>query len=209
MYKDSLKKYIDDLAAKKSAPGGGSAAALSASLGVALLSMVANFTLGKEKYKHVEKDVEAILTCCETLRKKLLDLVDEDVYGYELVCAAYRLPKQSDEQKQKRALEIQRGLKSAMSAPFEVCRASFEALKLTGELAEKGNNNLISDVGVAVSFLHSAFQSALLNVQINLDDIKDEDYVAKTKKILEPWEEEVSLLSEKVWNSVKAKMKKV
>jgi len=209
MYKDSLRSYIDDLAAKKPAPGGGSAAALSASLGVALISMVANFTLGKEKYKPVERDVEAILTTSETLRKKLLVLVDEEVYGYELVSGAYRLPKESDEQKQKRTQEIQKALKGAMSAPFEVCRASFEALKLTPELAEKGNSNLISDVGVAVSFLHSAFQSALLNVQINLDGIKDNDFLAKTKKMLEPWEEEVSLLSEEVWTSVKDKMKKV
>ena len=79
MYQDNLKKYLDDLAARLPAPGGGSAAALTAAAGAALISMVANFTIGKEKYKSAEEEIGNVLSSAEDLRRKLTNLVDEDV----------------------------------------------------------------------------------------------------------------------------------
>src|SRR3989338_3267816 len=78
----SLKHYLDDLAAKKPAPGGGSAAALVGATGCALLSMASNFTLGKDKYKDVEPQIKDALKQAERLRKRFLALVDLDVKAY-------------------------------------------------------------------------------------------------------------------------------
>ena len=202
MYQDALKKYLDDLASRKPAPGGGSAAALTAATGAALISMVANFTIGKEKYKSVEDEIKDVLSQAESLRQKLINLVDEDVTAYKKISAAYKLPKDNPEDKRKRNEAIQQGLKEALAPPLEVCRCCHSASKLCSPLAEKGNLNLISDVGVAVALLDSAFHSALLNVEINLKSIKDDKFILEIREILEPMEKELAVISQEVKNRV-------
>ncbi len=151
MYKNStLKKYLDDLAAKLPAPGGGSAAAMNAAMGAALISMVVNFTLNKPKYAAFEKELKEILEKSEGLRKKFLDLVDLDVRAYK-----------------------SKNLRDALNIPFMLARLVFEAIKLCPPLVTKGNRNLISDVAVAAILLESAFASAYFNVEINLKALDD------------------------------------
>lgn len=206
MYKEQLKKYLDDLAAGLPAPGGGSAAALTAATGVSLISMVVNFTVGKEKYRSAEGKIKEILNSSQDLQQRLLDLVDQDVVGYKKVSAAYKLPKENAEDKKKRTEAIQEALKEALEAPLEVCKMSHQAAKLCPELAEKGNINLVSDVGVAIVLLESAFQSALLNVEINLNSIKDEKFILGIREVIEPLEKEITVIKEELWCTVKQKM---
>ena len=206
MYKESLTRYLNDLAARKPAPGGGSAAALVAAAGVSLISMVANFTIGKEKYKSVEEEIKGILSSSEALRVKLQDLVDLDVAAYKKVSTAYGLPKDTSEDKRKRQLAIQAGLREALAAPLEVCKCCHQAAKLCPAAAEKGNLNLISDVGVAILLLESAFQSALLNVEINLNAINDQQFVLEVRDILKPLGLEIAAIKAEVWPQVKQKM---
>lgn len=207
MYNEtSIENYLADLAARKPAPGGGSASALAGATGTALISMVCNFTIGKEKYKDVEEGMTAILFSSESCRKKLIDLIDEDVKVYKALSISYNLPKDTSEEKRRRELAIQNGLKEALSVPFEICKACHESMKLCPDLASRGNINLISDVGVAIALLESAFQSALLNIEINIIQIKDEEFIVNIRAILEPMEKEVSLLKDKVWQAVKNKM---
>jgi len=144
----TLKKYIDDLAARLPAPGGGSASALTAALGAALISMIVNFTLGKPKYAPYEGELKKILAKSEKLREGFLSLVDLD-------CAAYN----------------SKNMRDAMDIPFIICRLSYEGIKLCPALTKKGNINLISDVAVAAVLLESAFTSAYFNVQINLKSL--------------------------------------
>ncbi len=161
-YKEStLTKYLEDLAAKLPAPGGGSAAALSAALGAALITMVVNFTLGKPKYLKYEKDLQFILKEAEALRLRFLDLVDLDVVAYQ-----------------------SKDIREALDVPFMVCRLCFEAIKLCPPLIKKGNPNLASDVAVAAVLLESAFTSANFNVEINLKYLKEEDFSVKVKREL-------------------------
>lgn len=202
MYQDSLKKYLDDLASNKPAPGGGSAAALAAATGVALINMAANFTIGKEKYKSVEDEIKEVSSQAEGLRGKLMNLVDEDVAAYKKISSAFKLPKKSPEDKRKRTQAIQQGLKEALAPPLEVCKCCHQAGKLCPVLAEKGNRNLISDVGVAIVLLESAFQAALLNVEINLKSIKDEKFILEIREVLEPMEKELTAIKEEVENEV-------
>jgi formiminotetrahydrofolate cyclodeaminase len=172
MYKDeSLKKYLDDLAAKLPAPGGGSAAAMTAALGISLISMVANFTVGKPKYAQYENEVRQILEKSEKLRLAFLELVDLDVKAYQ-----------------------SKNIGEALDVPFRICRLTFEAMQLCPALITKGNINLISDVGVAAVFLESAFAAARLNVEINLRSIEDKGFVELTRKELDEKEKSVKEL---------------
>lgn len=199
MYLDgSIRSYLDDLAAKRPTPGGGSAAALVGATGAGLLSMVANFSK--------EEVVKKILQKTEDLRRELTELVDRDVAVYQKVSAAYKLPKEKPVQKRKRSKAIQDALKEALTVPLEICKLCHEAIKLCGELAEKGNVSLISDVGVGVCLLEAAFQSALLNVEINLKGLKDEELIIETRKILEPLIGEVHAYKETAWEKTRARM---
>jgi formiminotetrahydrofolate cyclodeaminase len=198
IYKDALKKYLDDLAGRKPAPGGGSAAALSAAMGVSLVSMVANFTIGKDKYQDFEDEAKKILSSSEGLREKLVKLVDEDVKGYEKLSHAYKLPKESCADKEKRTQAIQEGLKQALIAPVEVCKCCHEGIKFCLPLAKKGNLNLITDVGIASMMFQCGFQSALLNVEINLKSIKEERFILEVREILEPMEKELEAVNQQV-----------
>ena len=160
MYRDkTLKKYLDDLAGRLPAPGGGSAAALTAGLGAGLISMVANFTLGNPKYTKAEDLVRNTLNQSEKLRVEFLNLVDLDVQAFK-----------------------SKNLRSCLDVPLMVCRLCFEAIKLCPPLVTKGNKNLISDVAVAAVLLESAFASAYYNVEINLKFLKDRKLTTALRK---------------------------
>lgn len=163
MYKDSsLKQYLDDLAARLAAPGGGSAAAMNAALGASLISMVVNFTLGKPKYAEYERELKGMLEISEKLRNEFLNLVDMDVTAYQ-----------------------SKDMRNALNVPFMVARLCFEAIKLCPELVKKGNVNLISDVQVAAELLESAFSAAAANVDINLKLINDKQLAKTVRKELD------------------------
>jgi len=174
--KQSLEKYIEDLGARLPAPGGGSASAACGSLGVALVLMVSNFTLGNEKYAAYEKEIKKIIAEAEKLKKKLLKFIDEDVEAYKKLSAVYKLPKEE------RDSTLEAASKEALAVPLDICRAAHEAMQLVKSLLEKGNRNLISDVGIAASMIYSAFESAKMNVDINLKQIRDEEFVNKIDK---------------------------
>lgn len=161
MYAQNLKNYSDDLAARIPAPGGGSAAAACANLGAALLSMVANYTIGKPAYDKYEDEMKRVLESSEKLRLEFLNLVDLDVTAFKS-----KDPRQ------------------AMDVPMMVCRLCYEGIKLCPALAKKGNVNLISDVAVAAAMLEAAYASAYYNVLINLKYLDDQKLAVKVKKEL-------------------------
>ena len=204
MYIDEpLKKYLDETASGAPTPGGGSVAALAGALGAALTSMVCNFTVGKEKYKDVEAEVAQILAEAESLRSKLLELMVEDTRVYGEVSKAYGMPRTTPEEKEARTQAIQKALKIALQAPFEAAICCYKILKLNEPLLDKGNQNLISDVGVAVLLAESALRSAILNVEINLSYIKDKDFCNNTREKLKSIITESSEIKSKVYDKVK------
>lgn len=201
-----FREYLDDLAAGKPAPGGGSAAAAAGALGVGLLSMVANFTTGREKYKNVEAEIRKVLYSSEKLRGELQKLIDEDILAYQKVSSAYKMPKETEEDKKARTEAIQTALKDAMAVPLAACRNLFEATKLCRPLLEKGNQNLVSDVGVAAELIASAFESALLNVEINLSAIRDRDFADEISKELSAKGKQIQVIRENIVKQVKEKI---
>lgn len=186
----SLKVYLDDLAAKKPAPGGGSAAAASAALAAALVSMVCNFTVGKDRYKKHEAKIKEILQKSEAIRSELERLVDADVEVYNKVAEA---GKEVDD----------KILKEAESVPEQVCKLCHDGIKLCEALVDIGNKNLISDVGVASILFLSAFEAADLNVKINLKFIKDKEFSAIISSNLETAHREIIVLNQRIGAKVR------
>ncbi|MHC4600141.1 MAG: cyclodeaminase/cyclohydrolase family protein [Planctomycetota bacterium] len=208
MYYDGpFKTWADDLASKKPAPGGGSAAALVGVAGCSLLSMVANFTIGKKKFKDVEEEVKAVLGRVEEARAGLAKLIDDDVAQYSKVTAAYSMPKTTPEEKAAKTAAIQEALKAAMSVPLKACRLCHAAILEAPALLEKGNPNLVSDVGVGAQCLASGYRSAWLNVEINLSFLKDAEFVANTRAELEPLSGEVEKTLDTIWAGTVKKVK--
>ena len=192
----SVSEYLADLAAKKPAPGGGSAAALLGALGSALTSMVCNYTVGKEKFKSVEAEMREILRASEDLRAAFQELVDRDITCYSRVSQAYKLPKGPD-----RDSTVKDALLKSLDVSIEIGRKSLAGVKLCPALAEKANPYLISDVGCAAWGFLAAFKCAMINVDINLSTLKDEELTARTKEEFIPLEKEIGRINTEV-NSV-------
>lgn len=184
-----LINYLSDLAAKKPTPGGGSVAALHGALGAALVSMVCNFTMGKEKFKSVEETIRQIFSRSEELRLEFEKLIDLDVESYGRVAKAYAMPKGSE-----RDAAIKQALQGSLKVCAQIGRLSYEGIKLCPELAKIGNPNLLSDVDCAVHSFAAAFKCAMVNVDVNLSAIKEEELTAEIRKIFGPMEEQVEMI---------------
>ncbi len=175
MLKDQkIKNFLDTLASKSPTPGGGSVAALTGSMGAALLSMVGNLTIGKKKYIHVEDDIKRLLKRSEILRADFEELMERDTEAFNQFMAIMKLPKETEEQKEDRRKKMQIALIEAANVPLEVARKSLEVLNICQEVANKGNKNVISDAGVGAILAEAALDSAILNVKINLAMIQEE-----------------------------------
>lgn len=177
----SIDEFLKVLASDAPTPGGGSVAALNGALGCALLEMVCDLTLGKEKFKEVWKDLEPIKAQIEKLREELTDSIDRDAKAYDLVTAAYKMPKSTDEEKEARKEAIQAAMMTAAETPKATARYIHQALRMAKEVAEKGNPNVLSDAGVGAACLLAAMNAALMNIAINLGSIKDEAYTHQMK----------------------------
>ena len=188
---ESLQTYLNDLAAKKPAPGGGSAAALSAAIGVSLMSMVVNYTIGKTGDSGRETKLKGLLETLEGLRKELQDLIDKDVEAYNQL---YKGVKEYGKDSPK----LEPIYQEATNVPFAICRICAEGLTLCKELTEYGNKNLVTDTAIAAILLEGAFFSAKFNVYINLKFIKDMEYIGKLHQELQPLEEEMPKLKEEI-----------
>ncbi|MDI6767014.1 MAG: cyclodeaminase/cyclohydrolase family protein [Bacteroidota bacterium] len=174
----TVVKFLDELASNSPAPGGGSVAALSGALGAALISMVCNLTIGKKKYLDVESEIKNILTKSEELRQSFTVLAEKDTEAFNKVMEAFSLPKEMENQKALRNAAIQGATKEAALVPLRVMKLVIDALALARVVAEKGNINSISDIGVGTLMLNAAAESAALNVLINLNSITDTEFVS-------------------------------
>lgn len=201
-----MGQFLDDLASSAPAPGGGSAAALSGALGAALISMVCNLTIGKEKYKDVEADVKAIREHSETLRRDLQGLLEADTQLYGKVIAAYRLPKNTEEEKSARLSAIDMALKEACGVPMEIAKRCAELVELCIPGGAKGNVGAISDIGVAVLMAEAGLVSAGLNVKINLGQIKDAAFVEKAAAELDGYMKDKAEIKTRVLKEVEEKL---
>ena len=173
----TIKDFISKVISNDPVPGGGSVSALNGALAAALSAMVANLTVGRKKYVEVNDLMQELSARFEKLSQKLTEDVDRDSDAYNRVFAAFKLPKETDEEKQVRSEAIQRETKYAAQVPMEVARAVYEVLPQIDAIAQKGNSNAVTDACVSMMCARTAILGALLNVRINLTSIKDEAFV--------------------------------
>ena len=172
----SVTELLDAFASSAPTPGGGSAAALSGAVGASLLAMVAALPKTKTGDARERELLDASASALNEIRRRLADLIDEDTRAYDLVTAAYKSPKTTDEEKAARKSAIQAALKAATDAPLQTMRACEAALNHAKVVADNGNPNAASDVFVGIEMLRAGLRGAEKNVAINLDSLTDESY---------------------------------
>jgi len=187
--KQSLKKYLDDLAAKLPAPGGGSAAACTGALAAALVSMVANFTIGKKKYKKYESVANDVCTTSEKLRTQFMQLIDEDVRVYKKVEKHFY---------SKDAVQKNAALKEAASVPLVIAKRAVEGMRLAFFFMNKCNTYLLSDIAVAAELFEGAFESAVINVNINCAYCSDKGFVTDVRKVIRSHAQEIKRFKKEI-----------
>jgi formiminotetrahydrofolate cyclodeaminase len=205
LIEERVDKYIDLLASGEPTPGGGSTAALAGALSAALISMVANLTIGREKYRDVEGELSNIRDAAVELIERLKKAVDEDKAAYDQVMASFRMPKEKEKEKEVRAAAVQQAVKCAAGVPLEVARFCYELLQLAKIAAEKGNPNAASDAGVAALMADAAAKSAILNVRTNLSLIKDDAFVRELKDVCDTLFVKCEMLKNKILYSIEEK----
>lgn len=173
----TVKEFTDKVIGKDPVPGGGSVSALSGALAAALTAMVANLTAGRKKYMEVDGLMQNLAAQLSQTAQELLADVDRDSEAYNQVFDAFKLPKETDEEKAARSEAIQQATHHAAEVPMEVARRVCHILPWIVEVGQKGNSNAITDACVAMMCARTAIRGALLNVKINLGSLKDEEYV--------------------------------
>lgn len=182
-------EFVDLLASDAPAPGGGSAAALEGALGAALTAMVCSLTVGKQKYAEYQELASDTRKKANGLRDRFLDAMERDTQSFNAVSAAFKLPKDTEEEKAARSAAIQEGLKGCTRPPLEMMELAVEALELTAAVLGRSNESAASDLGVSALSLRAAIQGAWLNVLINIGSLKDaaaaEDFRRRGEALLE------------------------
>jgi len=201
-----LNEFVDEVSRESPAPGGGSIAALAGSLGAALNSMVSNLT----SFNRGSEDVDGILSkCadeCQMIKDDLLKAVDVDTQAFNDYMEARRLPRKTKEEKQIRNDAMLDGLKKAVKVPLKTAQNSFKIIEISLTVAENGNPNSITDVGVGAQMAYSGVLGGIYNVLINLKDIKDEEFCEDMRSICTTLRNEAEAKLNEVLELVESKL---
>lgn len=189
----TLIEFLEETASNQPVPGGGSIAAQSGATAAALVEMVANLTIGKKAYEDVSDEMKEIAIQAASLRKELVKAIDEDSEAFKAVMEAYKLPKETEYEKEIRNDAIQNHTKQAAMIPLEVAKRSAEVIALSREVVLKGNKNAITDGAVSAMMARTAALSAIYNIKINLGSIKDKNFVSQVSKEIETIEKAVRM----------------
>lgn len=177
--KESLKDFLDATASSAPTPGGGGVSAYAAALGTALSDMVGSLTVGKKKYADVEEEILQLKEKAKALEEELLSLASEDAKAFEPLAAAYRLPKETEEERRHKDQVMEECLLAAAEVPLRIMEKCCSAIELAEEFAKKGSRLALSDAGVSASLLGGALKGASLNVFINTAAMKNREVAEK------------------------------
>jgi formiminotetrahydrofolate cyclodeaminase len=169
----AIGAWLDELGSAAPAPGGGAVAAMSAATAAALVEMVGNLTLGRPAYAEHEAQVTAVRDTARRLRRLALGQIDEDAVAFRALMAAYRLPRETDEQRAARRPAVQAATRRAAAVPLDVAATAAEVIQLAAELPGRSNPSVLSDVGVAAATAAAAIEAAAINVDVNLAALAD------------------------------------
>jgi methenyltetrahydrofolate cyclohydrolase len=181
----TVRDLLDAFSSPAPTPGGGSASALSGAVAAALLAMVARMPKTKHGTSADQVALDAALPAINQLKAALVDLIDRDAEAYDLVVAAYRLPKATDEDKAARKAAIRNAMRVATDVPMETARAAASLIAQARTVAEHGNPSAKTDAAVAVQMAWTAYSGAMANVEVNLGGLGDEAYAAALRSELQ------------------------
>ena len=198
----SVKDIVYETSSDSPAPGGGSVAALSAATSAALIEMVANLTIGKKGYEEVTADMEKVKASAKEYKEKFINYIDEDSNSFNKIMEAFKLPKETEEEKALRTKTVQLAFKGAANVPLNVGKDAFELLELAKTVILKGNQNAVTDGAVAAMQARTAVHGAFYNVKINLGSIKDEEFVKDAQKQMEEIESKVDTIEKEILSKV-------
>lgn len=180
---ESINQFLDELGSDLSAPGGGSVAGLIAALSSALNSMVYSLTVGKKAYMALDDNEKEIITKFQKESKEFttrsLELMEEDRDNFLKLMECYKMPKESEEEKEKRTSAIKENTIKSMQAPLILARESLEFYENLNVMAKYGNKMLLSDLAISAILLHSAIESSIVNVKVNLNGLRNEEFFEK------------------------------
>lgn len=206
----TLTQFLNEVDSPSPAPGGGSVGALVGGIGASLGRMVAHLSFGKKKYNAHPEEARAAFeknfVRLLEVKNELGRLVDADTDAYNLVMGAYKLPKDTEEQKVARETEIQKNLKLAVQTPYETVMYCAEGIDLLGVLLQYGNQNAISDIGVGCLMLFAGLEAGIFNVLINLQSITDEAYNKEMKEKVMKIKEKAQAQKEEIVKIVEGAM---
>ena len=201
----TVREFQSALASSSPTPGGGTAAAISLGQAAALTCMVADLTMGKEKWQSGWDVAEKSAILAVSMLTRAGQLADDDSDSFDAVMDSFKLPKQSDEEIESRRTAIRNATLQAAVVPLETARLAHNLLQHLPDLAKFGNGNAVSDVGVAGLLASAACKGALFNVDINLASIPEEmgSDLAKEASDLQ---ESCRVLSRSVMDEVRARL---
>ena len=192
-----ISEFLDKLKSKDAVPGGGGASALAAAIGSSLGTMVGSLTVGKKKYADVEEDIKALMAEMSELSDKLAACVNKDAELFEPLSKAYGIPKEDPD----RDTILEKCLKDAASAPFEIIELSCRAIELLEEFYAKGSSLMISDAATGTVLVKGAMLGAAVNVRVNTRLMKDRAYAEELDRKVEAMIGEYSARADRVFES--------
>ncbi|MGI6106227.1 MAG: cyclodeaminase/cyclohydrolase family protein [Raoultibacter sp.] len=196
------RAFIDALASKQPTPGGGGASAYAGALAAALGSMVANLTVGKKAYAHVEAEMYVCLEKLDDVTNQLIELIEADARAFAPLAACYSMPSDTAEASAAKDRAMQEALIDACEVPLEIMRVIMAVLEQIDFLAEHGSRLAISDAGVAAVFAKAAVQGASLNVFINTSSMTDTDRAQKYENEAESLIGAAEKMADRLFDSV-------
>ena len=188
----TIQQFAMQTASNEPVPGGGSI------LAAALTEMVAGLTIGKKKYADVEEEMKAAIEPMKEICAQLLDDIKRDSESFDQYMQALTLPKETEEEKAARTEAMQNGLKAAVAVPLSVAKAACGILPYAETMVVKGNKTAVTDALVATMMARTAVLGAGFNVKINLESIKDQEYVDRIGKEVAELEKQAVEMEKKI-----------
>lgn len=181
----TITDFIELVDSNNPTPGGGSSSALMSSLGLSLTRMVGHLTINKKNFLTLDNEVQILfkekLESLQLIKEKIIPLIDEDAKSFDEIMKAYKLPKETIEEKDYRKEAIKKATLITIEIPYKVASLSLEAFNHFPFILKYGNKQTISDLGVGILALASGIEGALYNVMINLIDFNDNEIASHYK----------------------------
>ena len=191
-----LRFFLDKLCSDSPEPGGGSASALTGAIAASLSGMLAALTVNKKGYEDAWPEMEEILAKASQLKEDMLELLQKDTEAFDDAAKAFKMPRNSEEEKQKRSEAIETGLVKASEVPLAIMEKSLEIARMARTVLKKGNEMAITDGAISALFAEAAAIGGMINVRINFSWMKNVEYIEKTDKKLDVILEEIKKIKE-------------